>query len=859
MQKEIIIRGASEHNLKNIDLKIPRNKITVVTGVSGSGKSSLVFDTILSEAQRRFFYTLSNYSRQYLETSSKPELLSISGLSPAIAVSQNETAPSKLATVGTLSDISELLGVMFARFSVKYCPKHDLKTESLSVEMIAQNIYDASKNKMAMFVIPFAVEKKGHFATQLQKFHKAGFLKAFIDGQLYRLGEEIDLDKSKKHTIQIIVDAFIIKDAQSKRLLDAIEATLEYGQGVGELTTANTKREPDKSLMRFSLASGCPKCGYSWPKLDSRYFSANSLGRCQECGGLGSHCDDEEDEDEASTGTATGEPFVEVERCEKCSGTGIAADRRAIRVAGFTLQELQNMELQELRVFCREKLTPIAQSSPAFKVLMEQITTRMDQICGIGLGYTNLSRRVKTLSTGEFQRLRLANVFGQNLRGVLYVLDEPSQGLHPSEVEAVWKFIEGLRDKGNTVLIIDHDALMMRKADLIVDMGPGGGSKGGQIVGVFPPKQASSFKKLSLTADFLTKKTGKGYSRCGNDQKDLRGGRLSVVGPYRNNLKFDQVDFTIGALNVVTGVSGAGKSSLVIDTLYPNLKQVSGKRTRAKKASLKKTKVNPIYCKKISGNKDIEFVHLLTRKPIAKSSISMPATYLDVMKELREIFAKLPDAQIAGLTAKSFSIYSVGGRCETCKGRGAVMLTMRFLPDARVVCETCEGQRFTEPVLAVQYNGHSINQILDLTILEVFELFKNHSSIRKKLQPAIDLGLGYLKFGQPTSSLSGGESQRLKLSPFLTKTHGPETVILIEEPTTGLHFQDVQNLLFVLQKIVSQGTTVILIEHNDQIILQADRVIDIGPGAAKEGGRLVYQGPVQDFKKVKKSRTSSYL
>lgn len=856
MQKDIIVRGAREHNLKNIDLKIPRNKITVVTGVSGSGKSSLVFDTILSEAQRRFFYTLSNYSRQYLEMSAKPDILSVSGLSPAIAVSQNETAPSKLATVGTLSDISELLGVMFARFSTKYCPKHNLKTESMTTQMIAKNIFNASKNKVAMFVIPFVIEKKGHFATQLQKFYKAGFLKAFVDGKLCHLGEDLDLDKSKKHTIQIIVDAFIIKDSTSKRLMDAIKTTLEHGQGSGELTTVNAKREPDSSLMRFSLSSGCPKCGYSWPKLDSRYFAANSLGRCETCSGLGFFA--EEDEEDSSTE----ETFLEVEACDDCSATGIRQDREAIMIAGHTIHQIQNMELTELQAFCKKQLVPLAKPNPAFKVLVEQIMTRLEQICGIGLGYTILSRRVKTLSTGEFQRLRLANVFGQNLRGVLYVLDEPSQGLHPSEVEAVWEFIVGLRDKGNTVLIIDHDALMMQKADLIVDMGPGGGAEGGQLMGIFPPKQASSFKSISTTANFLNNKKSNKKTASRKDfaeQASNSNGEIIIHKPSRNNLTLDKAAFKIGALNVVTGVSGAGKSSLVIDTLYPNLKQVSGKKTRAKKASLKKMKVKPIYCQKVEGNQDVEFVHLLTRKPIAKSSISMPATYLDVMKGLREIFAKLPEAQISGLTSKAFSIYSVGGRCETCKGRGAVLLSMRFLPDARVVCETCEGQRFTEPVLAVQYNGHSINQILNLTILEVFELFKNHSAIRKKLQPAIDLGLGYLKFGQPTSSLSGGESQRLKLSPFLTKTHGSETVIVIEEPTTGLHFQDVQNLLFVLKKIVSQGTTVILIEHNDQVIMAADRVLDIGPGAASDGGELVYQGAVSDFVKSKKSKTASYL
>ena len=836
---EIRIRGAWEHNLKGLNLRIQRNAITVITGVSGSGKSSLAFDTILAESQRRFFYTLSHYTRQFLDLGSKPAVEQISGLSPAISLSQNETTPSRLATVGTLTDISELLSVIMARFGTQKCPKHNLICAISKIEDITDHMKQAMKGKNIAIFIPFVDNKKGHFAQQLTQFAEKGYESAYVDGKIVSLNPIPELEKSEKHTIKILVDVFKVQDSNEQRLIRALERCFKEADQQCEYWEFKSKT--DLSFIgSSSTKSGCPTCGFSWPKLDSRYFSANSLGKCKSCKGWGIEEISEEDED-----------FIQPPVCSECQGTGVQPNVTAIDINGNNIHDFLLMSLEDLLKTINTVNASYLKNNPAFMRVSTQIVQQLGRLNEIGLGYLSLSRRILTLSGGEKQRLRLADILGENLRGVLYILDEPSQGLHPSEVVEIWGSIEQLKNSGNTVIIIDHDQQIIERADHIIDLGPGGGERGGEIMAMFSPKHAKSFAKQSLTASFLS--GVKSIEVQNNEVRKSADDFLTIKKPRLNNLKMDAVNFQKGAINVVSGVSGAGKSSLVRYTLYANLSHLMVEKRR------KKSKSAWIYCDSIQGFEDFKYVHLIDRKPLARSTVSMPISYLDVLADVRSLFAELPQAQIAGLTARDFSIHTEGGRCEECKGRGEVNLSMRFLADARVTCPICEGNRFRPAVLEVKYNDMSINDVFELTIDGMLEKFKNFKRIVKKLTPAQQIGLGYLKLGQPSISLSGGEAQRLKLVPFLTKSHGKETLLIIEEPTMGLHFQDVEKIISIFHDLAARGSTLIIIEHNTDVINHADRVIDIGPGAAEKGGNLLYQGPPAKLSSDFGSVTSAYL
>lgn len=843
---EIRVSGASEHNLKNIDIVVPRGKITVVTGVSGSGKSSLAFDTILAECHRRFFYTLSNYSRQFLDLGTRPRVRKISGLSPAIALEQNETKPSRRASVGTLTDISELFGVVFANFSDKYCPTHRLKTTVMSRSEVVRHILMQFEGQVLAITSPIAENKKGIFKKEFTLAFESGFTKAFVDGKILDIETPPKLEKEVKHTIKVVIDYVKVSEAKLQRLEQAIERAQEISDGYAEYYVSdklgNIQLEKGGSASR---KDGCPSCGFSWPKLDSRYFSANSVGRCSHCFGFGLEPDLYDFEDESQLATVDA---GQSDHCKVCSGTGLNPKYDAITFHQETMRSLMQMSILDLHSFVKSAAHLGSSENPAFLRVYEKIADGLQKIIDVGLGYLSLSRRVLTLSGGESQRLRLAGILSESLRGVLYVLDEPSQGLHPSELESLWLNIDRLRQLGNTILIVDHDEFMIRKSDWVIDLGPGGGALGGFLQAQFDPREAQRFSDSSLTAKHL------------DDLQTLRPktsrpakGFISVEKAQYNNLKQIHVRFAKSALNVVTGVSGSGKSSLVFGCLVPNLESIF--------AAIKAREAAPdfVNCSSITGLESFQNLRVVDRSPVGKSSVSMPVTYLDLMTYLRGVYAKLPEAQLAGLDVKDFSLMSAGGRCEECKGRGEVVLSMRFLADARERCPVCSGKRYKESLLEIKYNGHSLSQVLDLTLAEVGELFAHHRHITRALKPAIDLGLGYLKLGQTSASLSGGEAQRLKLVPILSKEFGEKTILILDEPTRGLHFSDVAKLMDSLGRLVDLGTTIIMIEHNPEVIFKADWVVDLGPGAASAGGDVVYQGEVAGLKKSRNSRTGQYL
>ena len=853
MQPTIEVRGASEHNLKSVNLSVDRGSITVVTGVSGSGKSSLAFDTILAESQRRFFYTLSHYSRQFLDVGTRPAVQQISGLSPAISLAQNETMPSRKATVGTLTDISELLGVMLARFGDAHCPEHGKPTAQQSVEDVVLQISKRFTGETVAICTPLAEQKKGHFRTQMTRWANRGFMRAFVDGDIVNLATPPELVKEEKHTIKLIVDQIKVQDKSLKRLQRSIEAALDENDGIGEFFLIRDKSLDLAQGGSFSLSAGCPDCGFAWPALDSRYFSSNSLGKCLACAGYGVAGEGDEDEGEHEIT----DDVLELAslKCQSCDGTGVAKKMKAIKLGDLTMHDFLNMHLDQL-VAVIKHFTSQAQfaNNPAFMRVQTEVASQLQRICDVGISYLTLSRRIVTLSAGESQRLKLASILGENLRGVLYVLDEPSQGLHSAEVEQLCRAFKALREQGNTVIVVDHDETVMRNADWIVDLGPGGGARGGNILAKFKPQDAMQWVEKSGTAAHLVRKhqlvNERSQSVLPEYPQCIEMSDLSL-----HNLQIDQVRFPKGLMSVVTGVSGAGKSSLVLSTLFENTHDYIGAWNG--KEPPKKFKFK--FCKSIKGLDDYDQVMLIDRRPVAKSFVSMPATYLDVFGPIRDLYAALPESKVAGLTARQFSLHVDGGRCEECKGRGEIALSMRFLPDARVRCHVCHGMRYRPHVLAMRYNQLNISETLNLTIAEAFEHFKNFKTIVRRLRPAMDLGLGYLKMGQPSASLSGGEAQRLKMVPYLVKKVSTGSLLIMDEPTTGLHFEDVERLIRSVRRLVDQGATVIMVEHSLDVVKAADWVVDLGPGAASAGGKLLYQGAPRGLAKVRTSPTGTRL
>ncbi len=740
--------------------------------------------------------------------------------------------------------------MLLARFGEQHCPTHDLPTGSLTPEEIVQHILQAADGQTIAIVAPVAEAKKGVFKKELTAFATRGFLKAYVDGQVVPLAPVPGLGREEKHTIKVIVDYIKVKPQAQARLLRGVVTALEEGQGFGAFYPSDASGQIDSTAgSAFSAKGGCPRCGFAWPRLDARYFSANSLGKCASCNGFGAFsAEDDAGEDDSAY---MRERTAQYEVCAACRGTGLDPKMNAVRLGGRTPQDLYLLPLAALGAFLAKLADSPQGRSAALQRVAAEVSANTARIVDVGLGYLTLSRRVRSLSGGEAQRLKLAGILAETLRGVMYVLDEPSQGLHPREIDRLLQALQRLKANGNTIMIVDHDEALMRGADWIVDLGPGGGARGGRIMAKFKPAEAAAFARTSVTARHLAMDKGLPGTPAHGDAAKPRGkaaaakttaisqpagDALVVEGASLHNLKIDTVAWPVGALTAVTGVSGAGKSSLVLATLYPNATAAAAGGRKA-----------PRHCRALRGFGSVTNVALVDRRPIAKSSVSLPASYLSVYSDLRDLYASLPDAQIMGLTARSFSLSVEGGRCPECKGKGQLSLSMRFLADARVPCPLCKGQRFQTNVLGVRYLGLSLAEVLELTLDEAVEHFKTHKKIVARLAPAVALGLGYLKLGQPTASLSGGEAQRLKLVPHLIKKHGAGSLIIMDEPTTGLHFEDVERLLAVLKRLTEQGATVVAIEHNGDVIRAADWVIEVGPGAAQDGGQLTYQGPVSGY------------
>lgn len=828
----IVLEGASEHNLKGIHLEIPKQAMTVITGVSGSGKSSLAFDTILAESNRRFFCTLSHYSRQFLELGNRPALKKIEGLSPAIGLSQNELLPSKRANIGTVTDLGEMLGVLFAKFGQQHCPTHQVPTEGLDDAAITEYIAEQFDQELIVLCAPVVEARRGKFTKELEGFASRGYLKVLLDREVIPLAPTPEIDSKKKHTLSLCVDFIKVKSSSANRLLRSVGVSLKEGNGVIEVYKVKSSTEIDwDSRTLYSQKSGCSECGFSWPRLDSRYFNPSSLGKCPVCDGMGKF---EEGEDE-----------LQETLCKACQGVGIDARLRHIRLGDYGIHDFFLMSMADLREALESLVFENHHKKAAYLFLSGEIQRALNRFVEIGLGYLQIYRKVRSLSGGELQRLRLANILGEHLRNVIYVLDEPSQGLHPLEVERIVGVLHKLKHYGNTIICVEHDEHFMRSADLIVDLGPGGGQEGGQVVAAFQPSRASEFKSISATAKEIYESNsglgGVSNQRSGHKEAD---GFFSLDQVSFRNLQSISVRFPKGGLSVIGGVSGSGKSSLL--TILKRMGSLSEGESCH-------------YVGKPNGFEEVQSFAYVERKPLGGGRNSFPATYLDIFKDLRELFAKLPESQIRGLTPGALSLSQEGTRCLECKGRGLKSLEMKFLADAEMICPLCNGRRYGPIVDGITYKGLSLPDVLQLSIKDAMAEFSTHKRIVRRLEPAFELGLGYLKLGQPSPTLSGGESMRLRLAPYLAKSNLEGHLLLLDEPTSGLHNLDVDRLVAKLHQLVEKGASVVVVEHHLKLILRSDWLIELGPDSAEKGGQVVFQGSPSGLLGHRDSRLASFL
>lgn len=830
MENKIIIKGARVHNLKNVSLEIPKNKLIVFTGVSGSGKSSLAFDTIFAEGQRRYIESLSPYARQFLGQMDRPDVDEIIGLSPAIAIDQHALSHNPRSTVGTLTEIYDYLRVLFSRLGEAYCPVCGRKIKKLSLEEMVNIIIAKAKElneDKVLLLAPVVRGRKGEYYQLLYDFLSLGYSQARIDGQMHSLHEKINLSRYKAHTIEIVMDLVMAND--ESRLFEAIENSLTHSKGLVTAIFKNNTAEAEELLLSSHWT--CPDDNFSFPEIEPRLFSFNSpYGACPACFGLGRV-----------------DLFSE-KICPVCEGKRLKPEALSIKIKNKNIYEVTKMTIDKAYEFFIDydkKLTDF-QRTVAEKVIRE-ITDRLKFLLEVGLEYLSLDREAETLSGGEAQRIRLSSQIGSQLSNTLYVLDEPTIGLHERDTEKLINTLKALRDKSNTVIIVEHDEMSIKESDFLVDLGPGAGKKGGEIVAI---NETKKFLENKIKSDSLTLKYLKGERKIelpGN-RRTKKTETLEIIGATANNLKNLQVEIPLRKLICLTGVSGSGKSTLLYEVLYKNLAKI---KNRSKEPL---DKVN-----KILRTEYLDRVVMVDQGPIGRTPRSNPATYTGIFKPIREFFAELPESRERGYTASRFSFNVFGGRCEACQGAGFNLIEMHFLPPVLVQCEVCHGKRFNRETLQVKYKKKNINEVLAMTVDEALEFFDGFYQITDKLKVLNEVGLGYIQLGQSATTLSGGEAQRIKLSRELTTSLGKRIMYLLDEPTVGLHYHDIEMLLRVLNKLVEKGNTVIIIEHNMHIIKSADYVIDLGPEGGEGGGKIVAKGTPEEIAKAKNSYTGFYL
>ncbi len=912
----ITVRGARQHNLKNIDVEIPRNTFTVVTGLSGSGKSSLAFDTIYAEGQRRYVETLSTYARQFLDQMERPDVDAIDGLSPSISIEQKTTSRSPRSTVGTITEIYDYLRLLFASIGVPHCPKCGRPISRQTAEQIVQRVMMLTPEDRVMVLAPIVRGRKGEFKKEMETLLKHGYERARVDGELVNLDDDLNLDKRKNHTIEVVIDRLLVKPGIEHRLEMSVGLAMKLAGGLVQIAVVNG----EETLYSEKLA--CPDCGINVPQLEPRSFSFNSMyGACPECHGLGSRYDFDPAKvitdwskplldgglgpgsgsqslihalqvTAAAHGIDLNTPFekfpdkiqdlllngesgrgrtgfrgifgflkqnleestsegyrdwlmdhMSATECPACQGKRLRPESLAVKVNGMSIADFAALPISRaLEVARGIKLT--GREEQIAGRVMHEIIERLQFLNAVGLNYISLDRSAATLSGGEGQRIRLATQIGSKLRGVLYVLDEPSIGLHHRDNARLLNALENLRDLGNTVLVVEHDEETIRRADYVIDLGPGAGRHGGALVAHGTPAEIMR-EPNSLTGAYIS---GRTQIQMREARRQPNGAALTILGAKENNLKNLDVTIPLGVITVVTGVSGSGKSTLVNDILY-----------RALARQLYRSREKAGEHKAIVGAENIDKVIRIDQSPIGRTPRSNPATYTGVFTPIRDLYAMLPESRERGYKAGRFSFNVAGGRCEACQGEGQRRIEMNFLPDVYVLCEVCRGRRYNSETLAVKYNGYSIADLLEMPVSDALPILENIPQVRQKLQTLVDVGLGYIHLGQSAVTLSGGEAQRIKLARELSKRQTGKTLYLLDEPTTGLHFDDVKKLLDVLHRLTDLGNSIIIIEHNMDVIRNADWIIDLGPEGGEEGGRIVAHGAPEQVAKVKKSYTGQAL
>jgi excinuclease ABC subunit A len=848
--QNIIVKGAKEHNLKNIDVEIQRHKFVVVTGLSGSGKSSLAMDTIYAEGQRRYVESLSAYARQFLGLMEKPEANSIEGLSPAIAIDQKSTSKNPRSTVGTITEIYDYLRLLYAKVGTVYCPKCNVPISKQSITRIIDKITTEYNKKDILILSPIIKGKKGEHKDVLEQLKKSGYIRVRIDGEIKKLEDKIELGRYKIHHIEVVIDRLTIREGIRGRLSDSIETAVKLGKG---LVIISDEKNKDKM---YSEKFACIKCGFSYSEVSPRLFSFNGpYGACSACEGLGTRPDPSINywqkrkmlrRYKRTHSNAVKEKIEEamsLVNCDECNGTRLNKQALSVKIKEKNIAELCSMNIDKLTIFF-EKLKLNSQENKIAKQILKEIKARIGFLKNVGLTYLSLNRTANTLSGGEAQRIRLATQIGSGLVDVLYVLDEPSIGLHQRDNGRLLKTLENLRDAGNTLIIIEHDEDTMKRADQIIDLGPGAGIHGGELV------FSGTYEKIKKCKNSLTGKylAGEKFIPIPDKYRKGTGKKLELTDVCHNNLKNINVIFPLGKMICITGVSGSGKSSLINDVLYKALKQ-----------ELYGSKELPGAFDKIKGTENIDKVIIIDQSPIGRTPRSNPATYTDLFTHVRQIFAEIPLSKMRGYTQGRFSFNVKGGRCEACEGAGRIKVEMNFMPDVYVTCEECAGKRFNMETLSVKFKDKNIADILDMSIEEAFAFFQNIPKIKNKLETLLSVGLGYIKLGQSAVTLSGGEAQRIKLARELSKRSTGKTMYILDEPTTGLHFADVHKLLDVLNRLVDKGNTVLVIEHNLDVVKTSDHVIDLGPEGGDEGGEILCAGTPKQVSTKKKSYTGQYL